>query len=516
MEREVFEGLQNVKIDPNRDRKRREILESVDRNTPFSEKLSAIGSSLIMGILFDYFFMNKIPGISVPIYIVILIAVFILNGKRKIKLQKNIGWFLLIPIILLSICFAIYSNGILAGINILLIPFLMIGASILIFNPELNWSKISFVGKVFERALALALENSLKPFSFLGKEIKMTSYKSMSATKRGIIKGLFISLPLLVVILTLLTSADMIFSYYISNLTSMFKDINIGKIISHGLAILIVFIYLFGYMWSFKYDYFKEQNAKESSRRWESSTLITVIAMLNLVYLIFTIIQFSYLYGGGENSLPQGFTYSEYARKGFFELVAVTVINFAVVLSSMSFIKRENQIATCIVNVLLTVLIIFTFNMLYSAHFKMSLYEGSYGYTYLRVFVHYFMGLLVLLLTAALTGIWKRNFPVAKSMIITALVMYILLNYLNVDGFIARKNIERYKNGASIDIAYLTHLSFDALPYTKELVKDNNEEVATRISRYISAKEKTLEQKRTWSEFNLSMRRAEIEIKKDK
>lgn len=514
MEKEPIRSLQNgqLEISNAQYRIRKEAMENIDKNTPLSEKLYTIGLSLLMGILFDYFFIDKNFGVSVPLYTVILTAFFLWSARERFKVQRNIGWFLLIPVLLLSLCFSIFSNGVLAGINALLLPLLMICSSILIFNPEVKWDSIKFVWKVLDRALVSVLENCFKPFRFLSEEVKRTNYKTMSKTKWGIIKGLLISLPLLAVILGLLTSADMVFSYYITNITYMFKDIRFDSIIGHSISISVIFIYLFGYVWSFKYDHLKAQDNVETARSWEPATLITVVAMLNIVYLLFTIVQFSYLYGGAESSLPKGFTYSEYARKGFFELVAVTVINFAVILSTMSFIKRENVVASRIANVLLTVLIIFTFNMLYSAHFKMSLYESSYGYTYLRVFVHYFMILLVLLLIAALIGIWKRSFPFVKTMIITSLVMYVLLNYLNVDGFIARKNIERYKNGAKIDISYLTRLSYDALPYLEELQNDSNTDVSLKIQRYLEQKKKTLDRKRSWSEFNLSMHKAKAEL----
>lgn len=509
MERELFGSLKSEKIDSKilSDKKKREAMEAVDNSIDFSEKVYLIVLSLILGIFFDYFFRDKALGISVPIYTIALISFFLWCNRRRIKIKKNMGWFLLIPIFLLSACFALFSNHVLAGINILLIPFLMVASSMLIINPELKWDSIKFIRRIFQRAIMMVLENFYKPISFIAKETKVAGKNPMSSTKKGIIKGVIISLPLLIVILSLLNSADMVFSYYIGNFTEIFEYINLENGLSHGFIILLVFLYIFGYTWSFKYNYISYEDEQIKFKPWEPSTPITVILLLNIVYLLFTIVQFSYLYGG-EGTLPQGFTYSEYARRGFFELVAVTVINFGVIMSSLSFMKEDNKKANRVAGILLTLLILFTFNMLYSAHYKMSLYEGSYGYTYLRVFVHYFMIILTLLLSTALVGIWYRSFPMAKIMIVTLLTMYIALNYLNVDRFIARKNIERYKNGADIDIVYLTGLSYDAFPYMKELVNDKNIEVANRINRYMEDQKKTLKLKKSWSEFNLSILRA--------
>lgn len=509
MERELFDNMKRERIAKKAlsDKKRQEEMETVDNSIAFSEKLYIIVLSLALGIFFDYLFIDKALGISLPIFTLALISFFLWCNRRRIKIERNMGWFLLIPIFLLSMCFALFSNRILAGINILLIPFLMVVSSILIFNPELKWDSIKFIWRVPQRAIVLAFENFYKPVSFIVKETKVAGKNPMSSTKKGIIKGVIISFPLLIVILSLLNSADMVFSYYIGNFTEIFKYINLEREFSHGFIIVLVFLYIFGYTWSFKYNYISYEDEQIKFKPWEPSTPITVILLLNIVYLLFTIVQFSYLYGG-EGSLPQGFTYSEYARRGFFELVAVTVINFAVIMSSLSFMKEDNKKANRVAGILLTLLILFTFNMLYSAHYKMSLYEGSYGYTYLRVFVHYFMIILTLLLSTALIGIWYRSFSMAKIMIVTLLIMYIALNYLNVDKFIARKNIERYKNGADIDIVYLTGLSYDAFPYMKELMNDRDTELANKINKYMEEQQKTLKLKQSWSEFNLSILRA--------
>lgn len=56
------------------------------------------------------------------------------------------------------------------------------------------------------------------------------------------------------------------------------------------------------------------------------------MTVLNIIYAIFCFIQISYLFT--KMTLPEGFTYAEYARQGFFELMIVTFINFAIILIS--------------------------------------------------------------------------------------------------------------------------------------------------------------------------------------
>jgi len=100
--------------------------------------------------------------------------------------------------------------------------------------------------------------------------------------------------------------------------------------------------------------------------------------------------------------LPSDFTYAEYARRGFFELIAVTLINFSILLSCIGFARKGSKLIDRAVRILYSLLVACTLVMLFSAHFRMSLYEEAYGYTYLRMLTHAFMVFLFVLFLIAL------------------------------------------------------------------------------------------------------------------
>lgn len=317
-----------------------------------------------------------------------------------------------------------------------------------------------------------------------------------------------IKLPLLSVIILLLSSADMVFNYYLGNLTEIFDNINIQEFIVHSILILIISFYLLGYIWGFKNE--KKISTSELSIsvvKWEPITIITVLVALNILYLFFTIIQFSYLYGGDIITLPANLTYAEYARKGFFELAAVTFINFIIVISCQKNIKEDNIKLLKMTNFLLTVLVLFTLNMLFSANFKLNLYESSYGYTFLRVAVHLFMLLLFILSLIVAVGIWYRKVPILKSIIVLTIVMYTVINYINIDGFVARKNIERYYETGKVDAYYLTTLSNEAVPYLIELRDNSDSEIKIIINDNLQRRKEILNNQNSWTEFNFSKNR---------
>lgn len=471
------------------------------------EKIYTIGITFILAIIYDEFFNGKQYGVSIPIFYAIFMGFFLWSIRKEVSLKKSIGFSIIIPTLFVALNYSIHSNDILDFFNGIMILVFITLSTVLIRYDNIKLTTKNLIGKVLNRVVKAIPENVLKPFIFIRCSINMKNKKRKKSINKNILRGLIISIPLLVVILMLLISADMVFRNYIINFSSIFKNIIIGKIASHLIVIIIVFLIMFSYIWSFKYSC-DEGTDNKKSIQWEPVTVLTIIFMLNIVYLLFSIVQFSYLYGGGSDFLPLKFTYSEYARKGFFELFAVTIINFTILLSSMKFIKENNKVINRISNVLLTLLVAFTINMLFSAHFKMSLYEQIYGFTYLRIFVHIFMLMLFMLLIVTLIGIWNRKMTLNKVLIVVVLIMYILLNYINVDKIIAEKNIDIYYKTQKIDVPYLESLSYDAIPEIIKLKNDSNIKVSSEVNSYLENVKKELSKEDSWYEFNYSKYRA--------
>lgn len=476
--------------------------------TKTKEGLYCVLFSLLLGIAFDRLFFEKAFGISYFIFIGLCIGFFLWSTRDRISLGKSFGWFLLIPIALLSFSFAVHTAEVFYLFNILAVSFLMIASSILIMKPSLKWDNGSFIVEMLRKGIVNVFNNISKPFKIIKASIKIGRAFQIAEGKKQILIGILVSLPLLVVIIMLLSSADMIFGYYFSNLTEIFNNINMEKFLPHVVLILVITFYLFGYVWGFK----SEEKTVESSLcissiSWELITIITVLIALNILYVFFTMIQFSYLYGGGNMTLPANFTYAEYARKGFFELAAVTFINFIIVLSCLKYRKKDNKKLLKASNLLLTVLVIFTLNMVFSANFKLTLYESTFGYTFLRVSVHLFMLLLFILCLVVAAGIWYRKIPIMRSIIVITIIMYTIINYLNIDGFIARKNIERYNDTGKIDAYYLTSLSFEAVPYLLELRDNSDSHIKKVIDENLEYRKEVLHNENSWTEFNFSKNR---------
>lgn len=479
------------------------------------EKLQLILLALAAAIIFDYLFYDKDPGISYPVYVLVLLGLFWWSRRKTISVKKDFGWFLLIPIFSLSAAFAIYSNPVLLPLNFLLIPVLLAAHTILASNSSLSWSDLSIIGHIVRRAIPLTFENFPKPFTFFAGQFKpKESGRGMSTVKK-VAAGLLICVPVLLIVLPLLSSADMVFNHYLGNFSRFWESIDLRPAASHGLVILLVFFYLFGYAWSFYIKPPQPSAGKDAKPAGLDPVIVlTVLIVVNLVYILFSTIQFSYLYGGQGHLLPAGFTYAEYARRGFFELVAVAVINLSILLCSIIYVEKKSRGIDRAVRCGLGLLVLFSMNMLFSAHFKMSLYEEASGLTYLRVFVHYFMAMLFVFFAIALGRVWLDRIPVIKAYIVIALAFYTVLNFINVDKIIVRANIDRYARTGEIDISYLRDLSYDAIPDMLPLTESSDQEISRQVKDYLLQEKQRLSKAEPWQSFNYSRYKAKIALEK--
>ena len=97
----------------------------------------------------------------------------------------------------------------------------------------------------------------------------------------------------------------------------------------------------------------------------------------------YTYIRISFPNGNWNTSI----NLAQNARQGFFELMFITVINFAIILFTSANQKKEEtkNVYTKWMNVLMC---IFTIVIAISAFMRMHLYESEFGYTFLRLMVY--------------------------------------------------------------------------------------------------------------------------------
>jgi hypothetical protein len=186
-----------------------------------------------------------------------------------------------------------------------------------------------------------------------------------------------------------------------------------------------------------------------------------VLAALDLLFFAFVLVQLRYLFGGRDLVAARaGLTYAEYARHGFFELVAVAVLVLPLLLVVNGVVRgRPRQVGA--IRVLSAALVALVFVVMASALERMWLYQREYGLTELRIYATgVILWLAVVFVWLGATVLRGRPRAFAIGTLAAGFVASAAINVVDPDALIARTNLSR----PQVDIAYLGRLSDDAIP----------------------------------------------------
>lgn len=438
-------------------------------------------------------------------------AYYIFNKKNKIK-NKN-GILLIIPIILLSSTYFVFANKTFYIANIFIILMLNLIMYVILTN-EKNYLT-NYVYKTI-KLITNTITGYKESIELSKKVSKKVLTKNENINKENIKKvaiSLLIVIGVVGVVLALLSSADMIFANLFSGIGNLFNHINVGttfNFILRTAIIIITYFLLLSLFLNIQKKSKKEESELKESKEKYNFTIKMLLVVLNIVYLIFCIIQIQSLFV--KINISDSFDYATYARTGFFQLMFVSFINLGLLLIA----NRCNEKEEKIIKILNLLLIIFTIIIAISAIYRMYMYETEFGLTYLRIFVYIILSTEILAFIPIIVYIFNKKFDFAKWCFILGISIYCIVNYMNIEKIIISKNINR-NNVHPIDYNYIANIaSEDSYEILEERLR--KEEIAEKeklnildILRNMSRNTKDL----SWQEFNISkykMQKREINI----
>ena len=465
---------------------------------------------ILLAIWNSILFFNKSLGISVILFMLpfIIFIIYVLKSNEKI-INKN-GLLLIIPILMLSVSYCIYNQTFFKILNSILIPFLTMLMFIMCIRPT----------NKFKTILQNIFGILIKPFSYINRVMNiifelLSKKLTISSTSKKVIKSILILIPFLIIILLLLTSADMIFESMISKIINIkyimklltfknFKNLSYRIII-----ILIFFLYLSVVLNYILFTYPKEKSKeKELKVKNDNLTIKVILTAFNVVYIIFDFIQIKSLLF---HSVSSNINYAEYARQGFLQLMIISIINIVLILISKKFEENDSTKNKYIKSMSL-LMVLLTFIIIISSFFRMNLYESEFGYTFLRLLVYVILFTETLLLIPTIIYIIKKNFNITKSYFIIVIVIYTFINFVNIDEIIAVRNINRYNVKNDIDIEYLENGRADNIPILIKLYnKVEDKEIKEKLYNYLKGVDLDIN---GFQEFNISKLIAKQKIKK--
>lgn len=190
------------------------------------------------------------------------------------------------------------------------------------------------------------------------------------------------------------------------------------------------------------------------------------VGALVALFALFVGVQFAALFGNDAYVLrTTGLTFAEYARSGFWQLVAVSVLALAVILAGSRWAPAATAGDRLAKRVLLGGLAGLCLVVVASAVRRMWLYQEAYGATVLRLLVavcELWLGLCFVLVLVAVLRL--RPHGTARPMLGTAVAALLALAVLDPERFVAEQNVARFEATGRLDGEYLSGLSADAVP----------------------------------------------------
>jgi hypothetical protein len=279
-------------------------------------------------------------------------------------------------------------------------------------------------------------------------------------TVKQIGRGLAIAVPVACVIGALLASADPIFASFFN------LQIDPANLIGHAVWLVAGGLVIGGLLRTS----LTGPSEDRKDRPWRINPLeaIVVLVVVDAIFLAFGTAQLITAVGGGVEALhAANMTYADYARSGFFQLLAVAAITLPLLITLTALGNARTGRLRLVFTFLVELAVLLTIAIVVVAHQRLSLYEGAYGFTMLRLYSHVFAFwvaiVFVLFGATVLRGEFDgRWFPGAAA--IAGLVLLFALNIVNPEGLVVRLNVSQSSANHLLDPDYLAGLSADALP----------------------------------------------------
>lgn len=269
-----------------------------------------------------------------------------------------------------------------------------------------------------------------------------------------VLLALVIALPLLAMLTVLLASADPAFEGFIENIDLDVSEFIVTVMLGVGL-LFCAFPLLFAIRK-------KELRMKESTHKpylscLDGTIVSTVLLSVSLLYLVFLFTQLSYLVGGFAGLLPEDYTYADYARRGFFEMFLICLLNLGTIFVADVFVKRKEGKIPTFTRALDLFICLFSLFLIGSAFAKMFLYIRTYGLTFLRLGTSIFMVLLAVVFVSMIVRSFAPRFPAMRVTLITACLLMTVFSLAEPYKIIVDYNMYRYEQPEKIDIYYIAY-----------------------------------------------------------
>ena len=431
--------------------------------------LIVFGAALLLGVVGDVLLRETPWGINLTLWVLALCAGVLAVARRNDLPMTGGGRWLIGPAVIFAVLFALRDSIMLSSANLLAI---LICLALIAYRALRGRLRVATLADYAQGILLAGGYAAFGALQLVFDDIKWNKVSIGQPARHAtsVLTGVVLAVPIVLVFGSLLTAADAVFQQMIGDLFNW----DIYEIFSH--------LFWMGF-WAwivagFLRMTFLRREPDARATQYQGSLgrveIAIVLGALMVLFAGFVVVQARYLFGGAEvlRSIVK-LSYAEYARRGFFELVTVAALVLPVLLIMHWLMKKNDPRTLRLFRLLAGAVIALLYAIMFSALYRMRLYQIEFGLTELRLYTTAFMSWLAIVFVWFMLTVGrgaKRADRFAFGALASAFAVLLALNLLNPDGFIVRVNAGRTEAANPFDASYVAGLSADAVPALIEVL----------------------------------------------
>jgi hypothetical protein len=526
---------------------------------PRATALRILVLAIVGGVLVDIVVPGNAPGIGVLVLIAALLAAALAAAGRdgRLRMDRADAWFAPAALVFAG-CAAVRSEPWLVAADLALAAATATAAILALSGARITRGLAPAIVESSLGAVTAVLAGApdvlaaVRPARGEGQP-RFDGSRVAVGQLAPVARGLVIAVPLVVIFAALFASADAVFASIARTVVDWRPDIDLATMLERavivtiaawGAAGLLALGAGFAPSWLGTDDVSQQwqwPDATEDGRplpppspgtaalwrpepapasvslpRLGTIEATTVLAILDALFALFVVLQVAYLFGGRDTLAASGATYAEYARRGFFELVAAAVVAGLVIVALDVAVERRSsiQLGASIGLLALTAVV------LVSAFVRLRLYQDAYGWTELRLVVIVAIGWLAAAIVAAAVLLMRRQTRwLLHALGVVTVVAVLGLNAVGPGGFVAEQNLARAADpslvppggSTGLDEGYLEALGDAAVPASVAALPKLSADDRATVEGVLATRERRLARDAAlqgWPAWNLDRQRA--------
>ena len=427
----------------------------------------ALAVIAVGGLLAQLLFYGELLGINFPLWVAFVLLAAIVVRRPGARIDRVDLWLPIAALLFASFC-AVRTDGMLMLFDVVAAGTFSLASIVAIGGQPITRHSWHSIVSYAVRAIGVF---------FLGAGYLANGFRGVprsrverQTTPWRVLRGLAYAAPLLIIFGALFAGADAVFGALVRQLVPVDlapPDV-VGRVILGSVAAwLLGGAIVCGWLFREPDPGAAPERAIVHPRIGATEALV-ILASIDVLFLIFVALQATYLFGGLDTLTVSGMTYSDYARRGFGELIAAATLSGIVLIVLGNVVETRSRRY----RLLASTLAICTGIVVASAYLRITLYQQAYGWTELRFYTVAGIAWLAICAAIALLAVLgDRITALPKLALLTGLGIALACNLVGPQAFVTQQNVDRVIDPAlvapggesGLDVGYIYSLDADAL-----------------------------------------------------